>query len=123
MSELVGREEQQAAIDRLLDAARDGRSGALVVRGDAGIGKSALLDHAVRSAGATGMRVVRGVGIESEAELPFGALHLLLHPFLDRLDRLPGPQAAALRTAFGLAEGRCPAGSWSAPAPWGCWPS
>ena len=108
MSELVGREEQQAAIDRLLDAARDGRSGALVVRGDAGIGKSALLDHAVRSAGATGMRVVRGVGIESEAELPFGALHLLLHPFLDRLDRLPGPQAAALRTAFGLAEGPVP---------------
>jgi hypothetical protein len=108
VSELVGREEQQAAIDRLLDAARDGRSGALVVRGDAGIGKSALLDHAVRSAGATGMRVVRGVGIESEAELPFGALHLLLHPFLDRLDRLPGPQATALRTAFGLAEGPVP---------------
>jgi hypothetical protein len=106
--ELVGREEQQAVIDRLLDAARDGRSGALVVRGDAGIGKSALLDHAVRTAGATGMRVVRGVGIESEAELAFGALHLLLHPFLDRLDRLPGPQAAALRTAFGLAEGPVP---------------
>jgi DNA-binding CsgD family transcriptional regulator len=108
VSELVGREVQQAAIDRLLHAARDGRSGALVVRGDAGIGKSALLDHAIGSAAATDMRVVRGVGIESEAELPFGALHLLLHPFLDRLDRLPGPQAAALRTAFGLAEGPVP---------------
>ncbi|HEY8544364.1 MAG TPA: AAA family ATPase [Acidimicrobiales bacterium] len=106
MPQLVGREDQQAAIDRLLAAAREGRSGALVLRGDAGIGKSALLDHAVRSAG--GMRVLRGVGIESEAELAFGALHLLLHPFLDRLDRLPGPQAAALRTAFGLAEGSAP---------------
>lgn len=108
MPELVGREDQQAAVDRLLDEARGGRSGALVVRGDAGIGKSALLDHAVRAAGATGMRVVRGVGIESEAELPFGALHLLLHPFLDRLDRLPDPQAAALRTAFGLDDGPAP---------------
>lgn len=110
MPELVGREEQQVAIDRLLDAARRGRSGALVVRGDAGIGKSALLDHAVGSATATatGMRLVRGVGIESEAELPFGALHLLLHPFLDRLDRLPGPQAAAMRIAFGLADGPAP---------------
>jgi DNA-binding CsgD family transcriptional regulator len=106
--ELVGREEQQAAIDRLLDAARRGDSGALVVRGDAGIGKSALLDHAVGSATAAGMRVVRGVGIESEAELPFGALHLLLHPFLDRLDHLPRPQAAALRVAFGLADGPVP---------------
>jgi AAA ATPase domain len=119
VSELVGREEQQAAIDRLLDAARDGRSGALVVRGDAGIGKSALLDRAVRSAGATGMRVVRGVGIESEAELPFGALHLLLHPFLDRLDRRR--RRCARRSAWPRA--RCPAGSWSAPAPWDCWPS
>lgn len=106
MPELVGREDQLAAVDRLLGEARGGRSGALVVRGDAGIGKSALLDQAVRSV--TGMRVVRGVGIESEAELPFGALHLLLHPFLDRLERLPGPQAAAMRTAFGLAEGPAP---------------
>ena len=116
---LVGREDQQAAIDRLLDGARAGRSGALVVRGEAGIGKSALLEHAVRSASARSasegsessaepMRVLRGVGIESEAELAFGALHLLLHPYLDRLDRLPGPQAAALRTAFGLAEGPAP---------------
>ena len=106
---LVGREDQQAVIDRLLDEARAGRSGALVVRGDAGIGKSALLEHAVRSAGEAGdMAVLRGVGIESEAELPFGALHLLLHPYLDRLDRLPGPQAAALRTALGLADGPAP---------------
>jgi DNA-binding NarL/FixJ family response regulator len=106
--ELVGREEQQTAIHRLLDAARRGRSGALVVRGDAGIGKSALLDDAAGSAAATGMRVVRGVGIESEAELPFGALHLLLYPYLDRLDRLPGPQAEAMRIAFGLADGPVP---------------
>jgi DNA-binding CsgD family transcriptional regulator/tetratricopeptide (TPR) repeat protein len=106
---LVGREEQQAVVDRLLAGARQGRSGALVVRGEAGIGKSSLLDHAIHAAHAAGgMQVVRGVGIESEAELAFGALHLLLHPYLDRLDRLPGPQAEALRTAFGLAEGPVP---------------
>lgn len=96
---LVGRDAERAEIDGLLADAADGRSRALVVRGQAGIGKSTLLEHAVRAAG--DMRVVRGTGIESEAELPFGALHLLLHPYLDRLDRLPAPQAAALRTAFG----------------------
>ncbi len=97
---LHGRSAETARIDELLAAARDGRSGALVIRGEAGVGKTALLDYA---AAAAGMRVLRGTGIESEAELPFAALQLLLRPGLGRLDLLPPPQAQALRGAFGLA--------------------
>src|SRR6266700_678969 len=97
---LHGRSAETARIDELLAAARDGRSGALVIRGEAGVGKTALLDYA---AAAAGMRVLRGTGIESEAELPFAALQLLLRPGLGRLDVLPPPQAQALRGAFGLA--------------------
>ncbi|WP_218920417.1 AAA family ATPase [Lentzea guizhouensis] len=99
---LVGRDGERDHVERALGQASAGRGAALVLRGEAGIGKSALLDHAV--AAAQGMRVLRGVGIESEAELAFGALHLLLYPYLDRLDLLPGPQAAALRGAFGLSD-------------------
>ncbi|MGN9776495.1 helix-turn-helix transcriptional regulator [Micromonospora sp. H33] len=97
---LHGRAEEQAEIDRLLEGARDGRSGALVLRGPAGIGKSALLAYAAERA--AGMRVLRGVGIESEAALPFAALHLLLRTGLDRIQALPGPQATALNGALGL---------------------
>ena len=97
---LHGRSAETARIDELLAAARDGRSGALVIRGEAGVGKTALLDYA---SAAAGMRVLRGTGIESEAELPFAALQLLLRPGLGRLDLLPPPQAQALRGAFGLA--------------------
>src|SRR5690348_3776596 len=97
---LHGRSAETARIDKLPAAARDGRSGALVIRGEAGVGKTALLDYA---SAAAGMRVLRGTGIESEAELPFAALQLLLRPGLGRLDVLPPPQAQALRGAFGLA--------------------
>jgi DNA-binding CsgD family transcriptional regulator len=96
---LHGRSAETARIDELLVAARDGRSGVLVIRGEAGVGKTALLDYAA----AAGMRVLRGTGIESEAELPFAALQLLLRPGLGLLDLLPPPQARALRGAFGLA--------------------
>jgi DNA-binding CsgD family transcriptional regulator len=97
---IVGRTAERARIDRLLADARSGRSGVLAIRGEAGVGKTVLLDYAAdRSA-----RVLRGVGIESEAELPFAALHLLFYPHLDRLPALPGPQASALRSAFGLAD-------------------
>ncbi|MFI6908244.1 AAA family ATPase [Nonomuraea sp. NPDC050394] len=102
---LVGREVEQARVQRLLADARDERSGALGLRGAPGIGKSVLLDHAVSIAEAEGMRVVRGAGIESDHELAYGGLHQLLFPHLDRLDALPVPQATALRCAFGLAEG------------------
>jgi DNA-binding CsgD family transcriptional regulator len=98
---LNGRAAEQAAIDRLLDAARAGTSGALVLRGEPGIGKTALLGYA--AAAADGFQVVRGTGIESEAELPFAGLHLLLRPALDRAGALPVPQRRAVEGAFGLA--------------------
>jgi len=99
---LYGRDSEQAEIGRLLEQARAGRSGALSVSGEAGSGKTALLDFAVQAAG--GMQVLRGTCIESEAELPFAGLHLLLRPARPALDALPAPQAAALRAAFGLAD-------------------
>ncbi len=99
---LHGRAAEQADIERLLDDGRSGHSSILVIQGEAGSGKTALLDHV--AANAKGFQVLRCAGVESEAELPFAALHVLLHGWLDRLDLLPGPQAAALGAAFGLAE-------------------
>ncbi|WP_165555946.1 helix-turn-helix transcriptional regulator [Kribbella pittospori] len=96
---LVGRAVERASVERVLAEAGEGRCGSLVVRGEAGIGKTALLDHA--AAAADGMRVLRVVGIESEAELPFAGLQLMLARFADRFDALPGRQGQALRTAFG----------------------
>ena len=93
-----------ATIDGLLSGAREGRSGVVIVRGEAGVGKSALLEQAAVSA--EGFTVLRGTGIESESELAFAALHQILRPVLDRVDRLPAPQAAALRAAFALSEER-----------------
>jgi DNA-binding CsgD family transcriptional regulator/tetratricopeptide (TPR) repeat protein len=93
-------------LDALLDKARAGRSGTLVVRGEAGIGKSALLDYAVASA--PDMRVLRAVGCESEMELALAALHQVCAPLLDWLERLPDPQRGALATAFGLSAGAVP---------------
>jgi DNA-binding CsgD family transcriptional regulator len=100
---LCGRSEQLAAIDRLLEGMRSSHAGAMVLRGEAGIGKTALLDAAEQKA--VGARVLRVAGVESEAELPFAALHALLRPVLDEIGALPGRQAEALRGAFGLAEG------------------
>ncbi len=97
---LVGRDVECERIDRLLDEARRGRSGALVLRGEPGIGKSTLCAHAV--ARADGMTVLRAHGIESEAELPFAALADLLRPLLEHLGDIPLPQAAALEAAFAL---------------------
>nr|WP_238341948.1 LuxR family transcriptional regulator [Actinopolymorpha rutila] len=97
---MVGREAERARIDALLDDARAGVSAALVLRGEPGIGKTALLDHAAERA--AGLRVLRAAGVESEAELPFAGLHQLLRPVLGRLPALPGPQRQALEGAFGL---------------------
>src|SRR6188472_1200586 len=97
---LVGREAEQRALDALLQSARDERSAALVLRGEPGIGKTALLGYATDSA--TDMKVLRCVGIEAEHELPFAGMHQLVRPCLDLVDRLPAPQAAALRGALGL---------------------
>jgi DNA-binding CsgD family transcriptional regulator len=99
---LHGRHAECAAIDRLLADASELRSGALVIRGEVGVGKSALLAYAAdRAAGS--MRVLWGAGVESESELAFAALHQLVRPVLDHVERLPGPQATALQGAFGLA--------------------
>ena len=99
---MVGRSAEQARINRLVADAKDGRSRSLVLRGEAGIGKTALLDYAERVAG--GMRVLRVVGIESEAEVAYAALQLMFVRDLDRLDALPGAQAEALRAAFGASS-------------------
>ncbi|MGI5418857.1 AAA family ATPase [Actinomadura luteofluorescens] len=97
---LLGRDGELAAIDGLLDRARAGRSGTLVLRGEAGIGKSALLDHAAGAA--DGMRVLRGTGIETESGMPYAGLHLLLGRHLDRIGGLPDAQAEALRAALNM---------------------
>jgi DNA-binding CsgD family transcriptional regulator len=100
---LFGRQAESAAVEGLTAGGRPSRSGVLVVRGEPGIGKSALLAHARERA--REMRVLRATGIEAESELPFAALHQLVRPLLSRLDRLPKPQADALAGAFGLSSG------------------
>jgi DNA-binding CsgD family transcriptional regulator len=97
---LSGRDAECAALDELLHATRQGESRVLVIRGEPGVGKTALLDYAIDSA--REFRVVRAVGVESEMELAFAGLHQLCAPLLGRLDRLPEPQRKALRGAFGL---------------------
>jgi DNA-binding CsgD family transcriptional regulator len=103
---LRGRDAECAALDVLLDAARRGESRTVVLRGEAGVGKSALLDYAIGSA--HDFRVLRSVGVESEMELAFASLHQLCAPLLDRRDSLPDPQKAALEVAFGLDSGPAP---------------
>src|SRR6201995_5736458 len=103
---LVDRLPERAALSQLLDAARAGRSGVLVLRGEPGVGKTALLDWVIGSA--AGLRVVRVAGVASEMELAFAALHQLCAPMLDKLAGLPDPQRAALGVAFGLETGAGP---------------
>src|SRR5580693_1427407 len=103
---LRGRRSECARLDGLLAGVRAGRSAALVMRGEAGVGKTALLDYVAESA--ADLRVLRAVGVESEMELAFAALHQMVGPVLDRLGRLPGPQRDALGTAFGLQAGPPP---------------
>jgi DNA-binding CsgD family transcriptional regulator len=103
---LHGRRVEREVLDRLLEAVRGGQSRVLVVCGEAGVGKTALVESAIWSA--PGFRVVRAVGVESEMELAFAALQQLCAPMLDRLDRLPAPQHDALAVAFGLRAGNAP---------------
>src|SRR5580658_6367994 len=103
---LLGRLPERAALSQLLDGARAGRSGVLVMRGERGVGKTALLDWAVESA--AGLRVARVAGVESEMELAFAALQQLCAPMLGKLGSLPDPQRAALGLAFGLETGAVP---------------
>jgi DNA-binding CsgD family transcriptional regulator len=103
---LRGRHDESGALDRLLTSVRAGQSQVLVVRGEAGVGKSALLEYLVRSA--SGCRVARAAGTEYEMELPYAGLHQLCAPMLGLRERLPGPQRDALETAFGLSSGPPP---------------
>lgn len=103
---LVGRRTECQGLDRLLDEVRSGQSRVLVLRGEPGVGKTALLEYLVEQA--SGCRVARATGVQSEMELAFAGLHQVCAPMLDRLERLPVPQRDALRTAFGLSAGSAP---------------
>ncbi|MEU4389127.1 AAA family ATPase [Kribbella sp. NPDC023855] len=103
---LLGRRAECARLDGLLGAMRTGGSNVLVVLGEAGVGKTTLLDYARQAAG--DVQVLRVSGVESEMELPYAALHQLCLPLLDGIDRLPAPQAEALATTFGFRVGEAP---------------
>src|SRR5215218_4181460 len=105
-SGLLDRGSERDALERLVAGVRAGQRRVLVLRGEAGVGKTALLRHL--SEAADGCRIARAAGIESEMELPFAGLHALCAPMLDRLAHLPGPQRDALGTAFGLSAGPPP---------------
>jgi DNA-binding CsgD family transcriptional regulator len=104
--QLLGREREREVLDRLLEAARSGDGGALVVRGEPGVGKTALLEWTIEEG--RQFRVVRTVGVEGEMELPYAALQQLCSPMLDLSERLADPQRAALTVAFGLSTGPTP---------------
>ncbi len=106
MPSLFGRRNECAALERLAAGVRAGRSGVLVLRGEAGVGKTALLDYLAGSA--ADLRVVRTAGVQAETELAFAVLHWLCLPVLDRMAQLPSPQREALGVAFGQAAGPVP---------------
>jgi DNA-binding NarL/FixJ family response regulator len=103
---LRGRTSECALLDDLVSAIRRGESRSVVLRGEAGIGKTALLDYLVASA--SNLRVLRAAGVELEMELAFASLHQLCAPLLDRIEELPAPQRRALETVFGLSDGTAP---------------
>ncbi len=103
---LLGRQREQAVLERVLAAAREGRGGVLVMHGEPGIGKTALLEHAIDVG--KDFRVVRTAGVEGESELDYAALQPLCSPVLEFIERLPGPQRDALGVVFGLSGGKAP---------------
>src|SRR5215472_6073697 len=103
---LTGRGRECGTLDRLIEAVQAGASRVLVVRGEPGVGKTALLGYLAGHA--SGCRVVRAAGVETEMEFAFAGLHQLCAPMLDHLDRLPVPQREALQTAFGISAGPAP---------------
>lgn len=106
--QLFGRESELSALEDLVERLTAGRGGALVIRGDAGIGKSALLSAARRAAGQRGARVLSTAAVESEMHLPFAGLHQVLQPLLSGVERLPTPQRQALESAFGMRADAAP---------------
>src|SRR2546421_7185129 len=103
---LLDRRSEREVLDRLLEAVRQDESRVLVVRGEPGVGKTALMEYLVEQA--SGCRVARATGVQSEMELAFAGLHQVCAPMLDHLRRLPVPQRDALRTAFGISSGSAP---------------
>jgi DNA-binding CsgD family transcriptional regulator/tetratricopeptide (TPR) repeat protein len=104
--QLLGREREREVLDRLLDGVRGGHSGVLVVHGEAGVGKTALVEYAAEAG--REFRIARTFGVEAEMELPFAAVQQLCSPFFELLERLPQPQHDALGVAFGLSTGPTP---------------
>src|SRR5581483_6059362 len=102
----MGRARERERLDAVLAHARDGQSAVLVRRGEAGIGKTALLRYAARQA--SGLRIAEVEGIQAEMELAFAGIHRLCAPMLGGLEVLPEPQHDALRVAFGMASGDAP---------------
>jgi DNA-binding CsgD family transcriptional regulator len=102
---LLGRDTECARLDLLIDNARTSQGGTLLVRGEAGVGKTELLEYA---GARPDLRVLRGTGVQSETDLAYGSAHQLLRPLLPLLPRLPGPQARAVEVAFGMADGEAP---------------
>src|SRR3954466_14539740 len=98
--QLIGRQREREVLGRLINAARSGDGGVLVVYGEPGVGKTALVEYAVEAA--QGFRIVRTLGVESEMELAYAALQQLCSPILDLAEHLPDPQRDALAVAFGL---------------------
>src|SRR5436853_1138283 len=103
---LLGRRSEREVLDGLVEAVRRGESRVLVVRGEPGVGKSALVEYVVGEA--SGCRVARAADVQSEMELAFAGLHQLCAPLLSRVEQLPAPQRDALDTAFGLRAGDAP---------------
>lgn len=108
LADLLGRRAEREAIEDLLAQAHAGRSGVFLVRGEAGIGKTAILEHARDTAAASGFRVEHSAGVESETQFAFAGVHQLCAPLLDRIGVLPDPQQAALGVAFGERAGAAP---------------
>jgi len=109
------RDAERDTLDRFVAAVRAGESQALVLCGEAGVGKTALLDY--MAGNASGCRLVRIAGVQSEMELAFAALHQLCAPMLGSLQRVPPPQRDAVRTTFGMGAGPVPTAFWSG---WRC---
>src|SRR5262245_11994349 len=105
-ADLLGRSNECALLDGVIEHIRRGESRSLVLRGEAGVGKTALLQYLIESAG--GLTVAPAVGVESEMELAYASLHQLCGPMLDELERLPAPQREALETVFGLSSRAAP---------------
>src|ERR1700682_1801044 len=106
VAELRGRRSECQVLDRLIEAVRAGESRALVVRGDPGVGKTAVMDYVADHA--SGCLVARAAGVQSEMELAFAGVHQLCAPMLDHLERLPVPQRDALGAALGISPGPAP---------------